>query len=180
MNNAKISQQQTIGNEHYMNILPVRGNLKQSLEFTFPTRMDAKDKHPLLKADGNLIYFHKVTTPSTLPITTNPPSSSNPTNPTTASTTTTATTTTTSNNNNNSSTTAPVTTIPMEQSSSNTLPDENAVKGYVIRANEFVPPSCGIFYFECTIMSNENEAPIFVGFSTGNVSLHFLPGMIFI
>lgn len=44
------------------------------------------------------------------------------------------------------------------------------------RANHPMPPQCGIYYFEVTIMSKTKEGMIAVGFSSNKASLERLPG----
>ncbi|KAH0606781.1 uncharacterized protein H6S33_003615 [Morchella sextelata] len=45
-----------------------------------------------------------------------------------------------------------------------------------VRADQFMPPQCGIFYYEITVVSKGKEGLIGVGFCTKKVPLNRLPG----
>lgn len=45
-----------------------------------------------------------------------------------------------------------------------------------VRADHPMPPQCGIYYFEITILSKTHEGMIGIGFSSSNASLERLPG----
>ncbi|XP_004344420.1 KB07 protein [Capsaspora owczarzaki ATCC 30864] len=45
-----------------------------------------------------------------------------------------------------------------------------------VRANAFIPPECGVYYFEMLVRDKGREGYIGVGVATSNVSLNRLPG----
>jgi hypothetical protein len=170
-------------NEHYLKYLPRRDTIitdaMDPIEvLSFPTRLNKKDKHPLLKTDGLNVQFNAVTANDAHNISSSADSA------------------TTSSGYN-------LLLTPTSPLAGET--EEHAVKGYVIRADDFIQPSCGVFYFECTVLNagdrdaqqqqqqqqetdnedemssnclsnNSNNNAIFIGLITANVPLHYLPG----